>query len=74
MMDSKIRDITMACLQRSTLTYPVDHTVLESRVMRRFRLVNKGGNPEYLNHKKYGLIANEVGENPSNGKGMFPNA
>ena len=32
--------------------------------------MNKGGNPEYLNHKKYGLIANEVGENPLNGKGM----
>ena len=41
--------------------------------MRRFRLVNKGGNPEYLNHKKYGSIANGVGENPLNGKGVFPN-
>lgn len=28
----KVRDITMACLQRSTLTYPADHAVLESRV------------------------------------------
>lgn len=32
MMDSKVRDITMACLQRSALTYSVNHTVLETRV------------------------------------------
>ena len=31
---------------------------------------NKGGNPEYSNHKKYGSIANRVGENPLNGKGV----
>lgn len=28
----KRRDETMACLQRSTLTYPEDHSVPESRV------------------------------------------
>lgn len=38
--------------------------------MRGFRLENKGGNPEYLNHQKYGSIANGVGEIPLNGKGM----
>lgn len=32
MMVQKRRDETMASLQRSTLTYPVDHTVFKPRV------------------------------------------
>lgn len=42
-------------MQLSTLTYSVDHTVLEARVKvqrldscRVIDLENKGGNPEYL--------------------------
>lgn len=42
-------------MQPSTLTYSVDHTVLESRVKVQrpdlvggYRIKNKGGNPEYL--------------------------
>lgn len=42
-------------MQRSILTYSVDHTVLESRInvhrpdqLYGYKLENKGGNPEYL--------------------------
>ena len=34
------------------------------------RLENKGFNPEYLVQQEYGVIANDMGEIPLNGKGM----
>lgn len=70
-------------MQRSTLTYSEDHSVLESRVnvhrlspcrdstiFQNQEYKNKGGDPEQLNHQEYGAIANGVSENLLNGKGM----
>lgn len=68
----------MANSQPSILTYSVDHTVLvedkgsTTIPMSGCRLVNKGGNPEYLQQKEYGAIAKGVSENLLNGKGMDP--
>lgn len=63
-------------MQRNTLTLYIDHMLLvegersTTIPMSGRRLVNKGGNPEYLWQQEYGTIANGVGENPLNGKGM----
>nr|DAZ14671.1 MAG TPA: hypothetical protein [Caudoviricetes sp.] len=69
----------MACLQRSTLTYPVDHTVPESRVnvqrLDSCRAIDERIKVEILNiysNNRRAQSQNGVGETPLNRKGMSP--
>ena len=70
--------VIMDVLQPSTLTYSVDHTVLKSRVnvqrLDPYRVVDQRIKVEILNiynNNRRAQIANGVGENPLNRKGIL---
>ena len=68
--------VTIPPQQRSSLTLCLDHEILaegkrsQTIPMSGCGFMNKGGNPEQPQQQEYDSIANGVGENPLNGKGM----